>query len=176
VALLTHREDYVHNAVVGFLIMSIAISGLIAIPILRKRVVPPCIRVKGYRSGIYNIIGSFFAVAFCILFLTESLRSLKMMLLLGPFMVSLIILLILILFEKIEICENGVWQWDGLQLWEEYESFSWKWKTQDDVELRLVSKSWLGSARLIVPPEAVKPCSNCSKQIYADPSAIRMNS
>ncbi len=40
------ENDYVYFAVMGFMIVSGPISESIAIPILRRRVVPPCIRVK----------------------------------------------------------------------------------------------------------------------------------
>ncbi len=60
---------------------------------------------------------------------------------------------ILSLFERTEICGNGVWRGGRFLPWEEYVSFSWKWETTDSVELTLVPKSGIwGSTRLVVPP------------------------
>jgi len=150
---LVWKDDYLFNAILGLAILFGAISNLIAIPILRRRVTPPCIRVRRHRAAKYNIIMSFLVIAFVIFLLIESLHSFRMLLLLGPMIASLIIYNILILFEKIEICGNGVWGYGGLRPWEEYESFYWKWKTKDSVELRLVSKSWRRPTRLMARPE-----------------------
>ena len=125
----------------------------------------------------HTFILSFLVIASVMFFLNESFTSLRMMLLLGPMIVSLIICLILTLLEKIEICGNGVWQWGTLHPWEEYESFSWKWKTKDSVELRLVSKLWIcSSTRLMVPPEDREAVQQLLEANLPNLNAIRMNS
>jgi hypothetical protein len=45
------------------------------------------------------------------------------------------------LFQRVEICGNGLWQYSTLKLWEAYESFSWTGITTDGLELRLQAKS-----------------------------------
>jgi ankyrin repeat protein len=138
-----------------------AIADLIALPILRRRVIPPCVRVR--RTQIYKIVVSFFCIAFGILFVNVSFSSPRMMLFAGIMTASMIIYLILSLSERVEVCGNGVWQYGGLhglqwlRPWEEYESFSWKGETKDSVVLWLVPKSWRSwifpCDRLLVAPE-----------------------
>ena len=154
---------------------------LIAIPILRRRVMHPCVRAKILLSGIYRIIRSiwfFFVIAFFVFFLlTESLERLRssgMILLLGPGTGASIIFLILILFEKIEICGNGLWQFNRLLPWEEYESFSWEWKTESHVELKLVSRTWGWSTSLIVLPEDREAVQQLLEANLPDLSATKM--
>jgi hypothetical protein len=150
---LTWKNDYVFNAILGSAVMFGAISDLIAIPILRRRVIAPCVRVTKLQGRIANIILPFFFIASIIFFVALSFYSFGMMLLLGPMIASMIIVFILALFEKTDICGNGVWC-TKLQPWEEYESFSWNEKSDDGVELRLISKSWIaGQTRLMVSPE-----------------------
>ena len=60
-------------AVFGFLLLFQPISDLIALPILRNRVMPPCVRVR--KTPIYKIVVSFFCIAFGILFVTETFRA-----------------------------------------------------------------------------------------------------
>jgi hypothetical protein len=159
--LLTWKDDYnwdySFNAVMGFVFLSMAISDLIAVPISRRRGIPPCVRVKRHQSGIYNIAMALMLIAFVIfLITTESFRSLPSILWSGPMTVTIIIWLILVVSEKIKICANGLCQSGRFQPWDEYESFCWKWETKDSLELRLVSKPglWICSTtRLIVPPE-----------------------
>ena len=60
------------------------------------------------------------------------------------------------LFEKVEICGNGVWQFNGLQPWNEYKSFFWGKNITGRVELTLKSKQWFSlprSTTLMVPLE-----------------------
>jgi hypothetical protein len=157
-AFLSLRIDDAFIAIMGFLVISGPICDLIAVPILRRRVIPPCVRAKRYQSGIANIIlvfSSFLFIAFAIfLLVTGRLDSFGMIILLGLATVSIIISLIPLLFQRIEICGNGVWQYGRFWPWEEYESFSWQWKTEDRVELWLVPKSWTcPSTRLTVPRE-----------------------
>jgi hypothetical protein len=145
------------NALVGFPLIFFLICDLIARPILRRRVIPPCVRVRRLRSDITNIIeyfGLFSAIAFVIyLLVTGSLLSFGIRWL-GLAAISIIIFLVLDLVEKTEICGNGIWQNGRLQPWEEYKYFSWKRRTEESIELRFVSKSWISdSTRLTVPFE-----------------------
>ena len=152
----TWKEDYtLFFIILGFLLLSGPSSDLIAIPILRRRVIPPCVRVKRHRAGIYNIILLFFVIAFVIsLLATESFRSPDMIIFSGLITVSMIIFIILFVFGKIEICGNGVWLDERFYRWQEFESFYWKGQTKDGLELRLVSKSWLcRTTRLMARPE-----------------------
>jgi hypothetical protein len=156
-AFLAPKNDEAFFAIMGILNASLAFSDLIAIPILRKRVMPPCVRAKkASQSGnIAAIIVSFLFLAFVIFVLvTGGLSGLGWMIFLGLSTVSLIIYLLLLLFDKIEIWGNGLWQCGKFQPWEEYKSFSWKWKTKDSIELGLVLKSEIWPAiRLVVRSE-----------------------
>jgi hypothetical protein len=153
-AVHTLRNEDDVMAFSGFALLSIVIAHLIAIPIWRKRVVmPPCVRVKrASQSG--NIAMIILFIAFVIFFLvTGSFRGIGQMIFFGLLVVLMTINLIRPLFEKIEICGNGVWEWGRLWPWEEYKSFLW-WNTEDRVVLRLVPKSWIWPAtRLVVPRE-----------------------
>jgi hypothetical protein len=141
---LTWENDNINNAALGCLFLSIAVSDLIAGPILRRRVKPPCVRLRPIQNGAFNIVLTFFFVAFVVFLLVSGgLHSLRRLLLMGPIMVSMLIYILLDLFQKIEICRNGVWQNGRLQPWEDYEAFSWKRISTDSIELRLVSKSWI---------------------------------
>jgi hypothetical protein len=154
---LEYLMSYDTLAVVGFLLLFQPISDLIALPILRNRVMPPCVRVR--RTPIYKIVVSFFCIAFGILFVTETFRAPRMMLFPGLMTACITIYLILFLSERVEVCRNGVWKYGWLQWlqpWEVYESFSWEGRTKDSVVLLLVpKKAWISylSDRLLVAPE-----------------------
>ena len=147
--------------VLGLALLSVAVSDLIKVPIWRRRVVPPCVRVKGLgHILILNIIltlSMFLFIAWLIYSLvTDGWHPFRMTVSLGLLTVAGIIWFILILFEKVEICGNGLWQNWKLQPWDRYKSFSWKQNTTDRDELRLVPKSELitsNPTRLLVPPE-----------------------
>ncbi len=155
-AFLARNNDDAYDATIGFAWLSVAIADLIAIPILRRRLIPPCVRVKkASQSGaIAMTVVSFLFTAFVIfLLVTKSLRSFGMMIFMGLTTVSIIIYLILGLFEKIQICGNGVWRNGWFSSWEEFKSFSWQWKTKDSVELKLSYRSWIWPTRLVVTRE-----------------------
>jgi hypothetical protein len=137
----------------GLFLFSMFIANLIAIPILRRRVIPPCVRVKGAsQSGNIAMIIVIALVIF--LLVTGRFHPFGLMIFFGLLVVFMIITLIRSLFGKTEICGNGVWQSGSFGLWEEFESFSWQWKTKDSVVLNLVPKSWVWpTTRLVVPRE-----------------------
>jgi hypothetical protein len=140
VSLTPRSDDYAHSSILGFLCASIIIFELIAIPISRRRVIPPCVRVRDAgQDRILCIIGALFFVAFVVYLMVTSGMTLRY----GIIPAYFIIIAVLRLFEKTEICSNGLWQNGKLQRWEDYESFSWKWNRDDNVELWLISKSWL---------------------------------
>jgi hypothetical protein len=137
---LTPKTDDYDSAIMGFLCASIVISELIAIPVQRKRVIPPCVRVReAGQDRIIMIIGALLCIAFVVYLLVSSGRTLRY----GIIPAYFIIIAVLRLFEKTEICSNGLWQYGQLQLWEGYDSFSWTRNRDDSVELALVSKSWI---------------------------------
>jgi hypothetical protein len=156
---LAPRNDNILGAITGFLFISLTITDVIARPILKRRVMPPCVRVKRIESRIGRIVPPFLVfscIAFAIYVMVtgRSWRSFGTSLNMGCLTVWMTYCLVLILFERIEICGDGVLQIGGLQPWDGYESFSWDWNTPACVELRLVSRSWLStSPRLLVPPQ-----------------------
>jgi hypothetical protein len=146
---LAWENDYAVTAI-GFLCASIVISELIAVPILRRRVIPPCIRVReAGQDGIIMIIAALLFIAFVVFLLVTG-----MTLGYGLITAYMIIIVVLRLFKKTEICGNGLWQNRSLQPWEEFRSFSWTGKTEDGAELRLdPSLTVLSETRLLVSPE-----------------------
>jgi hypothetical protein len=152
---VTPGNDEAFSALIGFIPLSGAIADLIATPVLRRRVIPPSVRVR--RTPIYRTVHSFFYIALGILFVSNSFRSPTMMFSWELLTVSMIIYLYNVLTERVEVCANGVSQYQGLRPWEEYESFSWKRETKYGVELWIVPRSWRSwvcpSLRLLVAPE-----------------------
>ena len=154
--LLYGRNFSEFTPILGLAISSSAVSDLIKVPIWRSRVVPPCVRVKIPGQIWANIIYLFFAFLFVVFLIylpfIHGWRPFGMTAYMGFTTAAFITWFILILFEKIEICGNGLWRNGGLQPWKKYESFSWNQYTTDGNELRLVSKSGLFTS-LVVPPE-----------------------
>lgn len=142
------------NAIWGFMIIISAISHLIAIPVWRRRVVPPRICVRDPESKFPVIIGLIVMIAFVAFGLvTGSFHRNSDIL--GSWAVFIVVY-IPPLLGKTEICGNGVWQRGRLHRWENYASFSWDRKTDESIELRLMSRSptWeRDPKRLIVLPE-----------------------
>jgi hypothetical protein len=136
-----------------------SLSDLIAIPISRRRVTPPCVRAKTIgRSHIFFIILSVVAIPLMIylsLLLIEISPSPGRIVFVTVNIAALIAGLAPSLFEKVEVCGNGVWQYGRLTPWNEYESFCWISKPSGAVELTLTQDSrWIfGRLTLIVQPE-----------------------
>ena len=68
----------------------------------------------------------------------------------------MIIGFLLSLFGKAEISGNGVLQYGGFWPWNEYDSFSWRGKSNESFELKLKWKQrffFWRSTRLLVPLE-----------------------
>jgi len=156
--------EFMSVAPIGFFCVLSPMADLIARPILRKRVMPPCVRVKvlsqiGNRIGIALIILLFLGLSLFIFSLvTESSRSLEGTVLLALLIASIVIHLILVLPEKQEICGNGIWYCGTLQMWGKYESFSWITTDKEAVvELAISGKKpyeFFSTLRLVVPPES----------------------
>ena len=147
--------------ILGLALLSVAVSDLIAIPIWKRRFVTPCVRVtKLGQSRILYIISSlsfFLSIAWLIHSpVTDGWHPFGNTVFLRLMLVTGIIWFILNLFDKIEICWNGLWQKGRLQPWDRYKTFYWQHNTTDRDELRLVPKSELltsNPTRLLVPPE-----------------------
>jgi hypothetical protein len=151
---LARENDYASSGILGIVGASIVISELIATSILRKRVIPPCVRVDPREDRIVMIIGFCLISGFSIFLLVTRRPSSWAILNSAIVPVYIITLVVLRLFEKTEICRNGVLQCGRLYPWEDYESFSWKWNRDHRVELTLVSKSRVNRVtRLMVLPE-----------------------
>lgn len=177
---LARNNPFSSEAILGIPFLSFALSNLITRPILRRRVVPPCVRVENLDQGgwerpivLFVLLASFvFMVA-----VTESLHSAGIILFMGFVLGSLIISYIIHQVGKAEICGNGVWHSGRLHPWDEYESFSWEKKTEDSVELRLVSKSrYSCSMRLMAPPENRDAARQLLGANLPDLSTTKMNS
>jgi hypothetical protein len=162
VAFLTGGMDMQSAMVVmGFLILSLAVAELIARSILKRRIITPRVRVKrSNNSNIPLILIGFVVVSSGLYPLIQDFQEILIHRCFGtivPYalaMTTFIIIFALAIFEKIEICGNGVWDRGRLSPWYEYASFEWH-ETDDKVELKLWSKSWLSpprSTRLSVPP------------------------
>lgn len=180
VMFLTSKNESAFAATFGFLYLSGAVSDLIAIPILRRRVIPPCVRVEKPDQGGWEVIVACFGLFAPLVFIvvvTESLHSTWIILFMGFMSGSFIIYYIVYQVGKVEICGNGVWHSGRLHPWEEYESFSWKWRTKDSVELKLASKSWLcPSTRLMAPSEDREAVQQLLEASLPDLGPTRMTS
>jgi hypothetical protein len=140
--ILTIYNDYLHSVVIGLPWLFLAISHLFALPILRSGIIPPYIRVKrSILHWFHLIIPIILFIALIVYFLmSKNWRASESTIFGGSVAVYMITVLLLDLFVKVEVCGNGVWQFDGLRPWDEYKSFSWGKNIRDSVELRLVSK------------------------------------
>jgi hypothetical protein len=142
--ILELKNDYTRGALFFSSILLFVISNLIAVLILRKRVIPPRVQVKRtVQYRIYSIIAIVLIFAF-IIYIPEiwGSRLLEKIFFLGYMTIVMIIAFFLILFEKVEICTNGVLDYGGLWPWDGYKSFSWGRNATDSFELRLKSKQW----------------------------------
>jgi hypothetical protein len=158
-ALFAVKNESAPLAIVGFAMFFI--SDFIARPILRRRLIPPRVRVKDRSTrGVTKILCS--SMAFCLIaffifqVVTGSIHSIGSIFDMGLISVLIVIGLFPILFQRIEVCGNGLWKDGSLQPWEDYRYFAWEWKMEDIVELRHGSTTWRGKPRLLrimVAPE-----------------------
>lgn len=136
-----------------FALIYLAASDLIERRNMRRRIIPPCVRVKVLGRDTAVVIGVviFFAIFLVMVLKPESWRfSFGWIMVLG----LLTYFPIQKFFDKVLICRNGVWHSGMLNSWDEYKSFSWFRKATDNAELRLEGTSWLsGATRLLVSPE-----------------------
>ncbi len=154
-------NDPAFAPLMGFPLLSMAISDLIATLMSRKRVRPPCVRVStpGQDDRAVNVLGAIglFSLVLLGIYLTVTggFHSFGRMLMWGLMTVALVIWFVLYsFFYWIEICGNGLRNRERLHSWEEYESFTWESETKYGFQLRLVPKSALGrTTRLVVSPE-----------------------
>lgn len=144
-----------------------AVYDLVA-PFFKEEAIPPCVPVK--RSGQGRVartareVASFLLMGFVFFFAVRgSLPSVGQMsgwdmLACGFFTMAAIVTGLQKLFQRVEICGNGLLDQAGsppeLRPWEAFESFSWRGTTTDGVELRLQAKSAdQGTTRFMVRPE-----------------------
>jgi hypothetical protein len=152
----------------ALLLLGMAVSDIIDVFRSKGEITPPSARVKRPGQGsvaqaakkvaFYVFMGFvfYFAVGGSLPFVGR--MSGWDMIACGFFAMAGIIRGFQTLFQRVEICGNGLW--DSLAIppklkpWEAYESFSWAEETKDGVELRLQAE--LGARepiRLIVRPE-----------------------
>ncbi len=152
---LTSGNKSAQDATFYFPLLSLALSDLLAVPIFRRRITPPCVRVTKLREGwAAFIIGVFLGVAIVIyLLIAEGLRSLAGIVL-GSIPVLVIVFSIISVCLPPEICGNGVWQDGKSQPWEEFAYFAWRPNEKYGVELSIETKSVdCNSALVTVPRE-----------------------
>jgi hypothetical protein len=157
VLVLTVRPGYVEPASALLVLPAAVLSDIVARLFLKRRTLPPRVRVKSVSRGseVFIIVLLLFIPLLLILSVMEASRFADMtpnpILLL---LVSSVAYLILLLFQKTQICGNGIWLDGTLRPWDAYESYSW---TSDGVvELKPSSRSWLSpsrSVRLQASPE-----------------------
>ncbi len=114
-------------------------------------VVPPCVPVKrpgqGRIARTAKELASFLLMGFVLYFAARgpfpSLGQMSGwdMLGCGLFTMAAIILGYRSLFQRVEVCGNGLWHEVTIKPWEAFESYSWTGETKDGVELRLQAKS-----------------------------------
>ncbi len=134
------------------LVAAITLSDFVARPILRQRVIPPCVRVSRLGERILGIVMLVPMPFVFIDFYFEGHFSRWQ----GPAALSMLIsvtaFLILFSFQRSEICANGLWYNGMLYEWDACESSSW---TPQDGQLIVDLK--FGKRRnqmhLVVPPE-----------------------
>jgi hypothetical protein len=120
------KNDYVRSALLLFSFLLVIIYNPIAVLILRRRVTPPRVPVKRTtKFRTYSSIAIIFVFAFFIYISNISdLHSFEKMFLQGYMAIVMIIAFFLILFEKVDICGDGVLDGGGLWPWDRYKSFS----------------------------------------------------
>lgn len=156
VAILARTNDYAWIVLCFVPAIAPAVSRLMAIPFLRKRVKAPRFRVKILGE---SPVSSIILLALGILLVICSLAaagalSSELKILFGLMAAALMIQSVVQICGTTEICGNGMWHEGSLDSWEEYESFFWEWTRKDGTELTLVSTSrFRGWERLLVQTE-----------------------
>jgi hypothetical protein len=160
VLVLTVRPGYVEPASALLVLPAAVLSDIVARLFLKRTTLPPRVRVKGVSrsSGAFMIVLLLFIPLLLFLSVVEASRFADMtpnpiLLLLA----SAIAYLVFLLFQKTEICGNGIWLDGTLRPWDAYESYSWT--EAGLIELKPSSRSWLSpsrSMRLEAPPESLE--------------------
>jgi hypothetical protein len=87
----------------------------------RRRVMPPCIRVNSFYRGFLIVVVSLLVVFFWVLGFFGRLGTISEMLKVA----TLTFMLVYVLWQRTEICGNGIWEWGAIHAWDEYEYFLW---------------------------------------------------
>ncbi|MGO9117444.1 MAG: hypothetical protein ACLQPD_07490 [Desulfomonilaceae bacterium] len=160
VIILELRKDPWSLFLAALTILLTAVLDLIA-AFSKGEVTPPRVPVKkpgqGRIARTAKKVASFLLMGFVLYFvLRGSLPSLGQMsgwdmTACGLFTMAAIINGFQSLFQRVEICGNGLWHEGTIKPWEAFEFFSWTGITKDGVELRLQAKSAdHGTTRLMV--------------------------
>ncbi|MFZ5865700.1 MAG: hypothetical protein ACOYXY_07460 [Thermodesulfobacteriota bacterium] len=177
---LGRKTDSDSTVIFNILFTMVIMSRLIAWPILRRRIAPPCIRAKETnQSRILAIITALVVTPLWVYVTILDVQlspSFERIVTSAVVTATMIIAIGFALFGRIQIWGNGVWEFGWLSPWEEYESFSWERKTEDSLELRLVPKSWIRlSTRLMVAREDQEAVQRVLEENLPDLNAIEMN-
>jgi hypothetical protein len=179
VLVLTVRPGYVEPASALLVLPAAVLSDIVARLFLKRRTLPPRVRVKGLSriSGVFIIVLLLFIPLLLFLSVVEASRFAAMtpnpILLL---LVSTVAYLVLLLFQKTEICGNGIWFDGTLHPWDAYESFSWT--SGGVVELRPSSRSRLSpssSMRLTASPENVEAAKRLVEANLPNPKSATVS-
>lgn len=143
------------------LTFSFVLSDLLFIrPLLRRRVIPPCVRAKTFTQGLWLVIIGllvFFVLVLVAFPLPWGRMSLPVLISQSLCLVSICGLLISKVRPHAEICANGLWYDGALLEWTRFERFAWREEGDKTVVEVLYSRElWSPvspSARMIVPPE-----------------------
>jgi hypothetical protein len=146
------------DPVIFLLIFSFVLSDFLFIrPLLRRRVIPPCVRVRSYIQGVRLVMeGAFVLIALGLMAYLPPERSTRLPMVISATLgfVSYGVFLIGTVYQRPEICANGVWYDGSFHEWSSFKCFAWR-EQGDKTVVELVYPEELSrpSKRIIVPPE-----------------------
>jgi hypothetical protein len=148
-----HRFDLI--AVICF---SYLWSDLLFIrPLLRRRVIPPCVRVRAFTRGWWLVMIVLLVLVLVAFWVPLTWTSLRRLVIPGSlYLVTLAGFFIDMVCHPAEICANGVWYNGTLHEWSSFERFAWRGqgdKTVVELEYSKEVQTPFLSQRITVPPQ-----------------------
>jgi hypothetical protein len=173
------------TALVALYCFGLFLSEFIIRPLLRRRVIPPCVRVKDFvRHNVTLTITKIIVVVGFILLIIMAFHDRRFLEFVGPipavlWLISVCGFFILALCERTEICANGLWRHGRFHEWGDYKFYRVEAKEGDMiVEFRLSDKSPTlldRSKRIVVPPENWEAAKRLLEANLLDLSPIAIN-
>jgi hypothetical protein len=113
-----------------FVIVAVILTMVIDYFVRRSSIIPPHIRVNEPYHRASALMVFLLIFIFSVFALFSSSGHISYIRAVAPCFFVLVVLFLLYLFGRSEICGNGIWHWRKLHTWDEFESYSWT--TRDD--------------------------------------------